>query len=334
MAKGETTMELPRTQRVRTPVHVCLTVDVEEEGLFSGSYPAHPASPASPAHLRRLIPLCRDHRLPLTLFCTYPVIQDPKSREIVAWWQGEMGAELGIHLHPWNTPPLTPDDGEDPRFPRIERLEAKLATQTRSHRELLGCTASSFRMGRFDFRPEFGGLLPRYGLRVDSSLLPLGWSKNGPHRFLVPYEPHFLGPGFLEVPPTMTPIVPGSELFVEKIAQWSPRIIRSLLLEGFRTIAAAGTQPTMYFGPIMRLAANLHLSRGGRFLTLYLHSSELMPGGSPLSRDLAAVDRLVDRLRRFFDGLATHHLLHGVTLSQVGECLEDRCTVGPQGVSQ
>ncbi|MBI4859591.1 MAG: hypothetical protein HY815_04925 [Candidatus Riflebacteria bacterium] len=317
-------MSLDRTADPPATVHVCLTVDVEEEGLFGGSYAPCPATPRSPLYLRKLAPLCRDLGVPPTLLCTYPVVEDPACREELSWWRRELGAELAAHLHPWNTPPLEPTGENDPRRPPAPLMQAKLRTLVERHRQLLGAAPRSFRMGRFEFDPELPRLLPPLGIRVDSSLLPLGWSRDGPRTFEGPYDPHRLAPDLWEVPPTMTPIVAGSERLVHRLAALMPRCVKEALLERFRYVAATGVQPTMYSGLAMKLAAALHLGRGGRFLTLYLHSSELMPGGSPACPDEAAAHRLVRRLRGFLEWLAARSGVSGVTLEQAGELLTER----------
>lgn len=50
---------------------VCISLDVEEEGLFSGSYQAWNCSVTNVQRLRKLEPLCRELGFPLTLLCTH-----------------------------------------------------------------------------------------------------------------------------------------------------------------------------------------------------------------------------------------------------------------------
>jgi len=79
----------------------------------------------------------------------------------------------------------------------------------------------------------------------------------------------------------------------------------------------------------MRLAACLHQRRGGRVLTLFLHSSELLPGGSPDFPDAPAVDRLVAKLRGFLAWLVQRGPVTGVTLSGLHELLAANAPGGP-----
>ena len=65
----------------------------------------------------------------------------------------------------------------------------------------------------------------------------------------------------------------------------------------------------------MRLATRLHVRRGGRALTLFWHSSELLPGGSPHFPDQAAVDAFLGKVRRFAAWLRRTFLVTGTTLT-------------------
>src|SRR3974390_2690084 len=89
------------------PIYLTITLDVEEEGLFSGSYRRSGSGVANVAELKRLEFIARDFGFPLTLLVTSPVAQNPAAREVLAAWQQERGAEIGVHLHPWNTPPFS-----------------------------------------------------------------------------------------------------------------------------------------------------------------------------------------------------------------------------------
>ena len=83
---------------------VVVGIDVEEEGLFGGRYACRRPSVRNTARLSLLRPLMERGVRP-TLFCAYSALVDEPSREILAALQAD-GAEIGAHLHHWNTPPL------------------------------------------------------------------------------------------------------------------------------------------------------------------------------------------------------------------------------------
>jgi hypothetical protein len=86
-------------------------------------------------------------------------------------------------------------------------------------------------------------------------------------------------------------------------------------LSRYRFVGAAGIHPAWFPLFSMLLAAALHRRRGGRVLTIFLHSSELLPGGSPDFPNAAAVNRLVAKLREFLTCLVEQGPIQGVTLS-------------------
>ena len=261
---------------------------------------------------------------------TYPVAQDPAAREVLAAWQQERGAEIGVHLHPWNTPPFT--DSPDPEpIPTIKLpptlLAAKLRTLVDCLTETFQAPPRSFRMGRFDWTPGLLELLPRFGLRVDSSMVPLTFKGEGYKNFLAPADPFWVddagssGTRLLEAPVTMVPVWKASAAAVHRLAGLLPETAGKALLSRYRFVGAAGIHPAWFPQLSMRLAAWLHRRRGGRVLTMFLHSSELFPGGSPQFPDAAAVDRLVAKLRDFLSWLVKRGPVTGLTLSGLYDLL-------------
>jgi hypothetical protein len=306
------------------PLYLTITLDVEEEGLFSGSYPRAGAGVANVEALSRLEFVARDFGFPLTLLATYPVARNPGAREVLLSWQQKHGAEIGVHLHPWNTPPFADLPGPEP-IPTAKLPVALLGDKLKS---LVDCLTGafqepprSFRMGRFDWSTELLRLLPGCGLRVDSSMVPLTFKGEGPQNFMTPPDPFWLevpdspGGGLLEAPVTMVPVWAASARAIHRLAGLLPEPAGRALLSRYRFVGAAGIHPPWFPQFSMKLAAALHRRRGGRVLTLFLHSSELFPGGSPQFPDEAAVDRMVAKFRDFLSWLVKRGPVTGLTLS-------------------
>jgi len=289
-------------------IRVVFSVDVEEEGLFSGRYAPVAAGVRNVESLRRLEFVTREFGLPLSLLCTWPVLNDPGCRALLRRWQDEFGAEVGAHLHPRNTPPLSDEPGQawtPSEAMDAALLDAKLAELVRACREVTGQSPQSFRMGRFDLGPTVRDLLPAHGLRVDSSIVPARWSPALPEGFLSPADPYPLltdeagRTRLLEAPITVVPLLPCLRKMAWRTAGLLGPGAGARLLQRFKTVAAAGTIPVWYPLPSMKLGARLHLSRGGRVIHLFIHSSELMPGASPHVPDEATVARVERRIRSF-----------------------------------
>ena len=99
-------------------LRVVVSLDVEEEGLFSGRYAASDCGVRNVALLPRLAPLSRELGFPLTLFCAHTVFASAEARPVLAWMRDHCGAEIGAHLHHWSTPPLV-ETGPEPGLPPI-----------------------------------------------------------------------------------------------------------------------------------------------------------------------------------------------------------------------
>jgi hypothetical protein len=303
-----------------------ISIDVEEEGLFSGAYPRTPPGVTNVAALSRLDFIPREFGFPLSLLVSYQVALDPGACRVLAHWQEHHGAEIGAHLHPWNTPPFADLPHPEPISAELmpqTLLRDKFASLVGQVRRSLGVAPRSFRMGRFDWGPEVMALLPESGLKVDSSIVPLTEKSRLPEDFLAPTDPFFL-PGsdqapVLEAPLTLVPVFPGTPRAWYGLSRALPHPWSRRVRNWFRYVGAAGIQPAWFPLVSMQLAAWLHHRRGGQVLTMFFHSSELQPGASRFFPTEEAVNLLVVKIRLFLNWLARTWNLEGATFSDLYE---------------
>jgi len=301
-----------------------ISIDVEEEGLFSGDYPRTPPGVTNVAELGRLEFIPREFGFPLTLLVSHHAALDPGACRVLASWRETHGAEIGVHLHPWNTPPfadLTHPEPIPSELLPVSLLRDKLAHLVGQVRRSLGAEPRSFRMGRLDWGPKLMALLPELGLRVDSSIAPLTAKSSRPEDFLAPADPFFLpglpGRRVLEAPLTLVPVLPGTARATYNLSRALPDAWGRRLRDRFRYLGAAGLQPAWFPLASMQLAARLHRRRGGQVLTMSFHSSELKPGATRLFPTEEAVGRLVEKIRTFFTWLVATGPVEGATLSDL-----------------
>lgn len=302
-------------------LRVLVSLDVEEEGLFSGHYAASGCGVRNVALLPRLAPLTRELGFPLTLFCAHTVFANPDARPVLAWMRDHCHAEIGAHLHHWSTPPLMQSDPDRPpartdRLPR-ELLRQRLRTLLDAGRDFQSAPLTSFRMGRWDLKNVVRPLLAEEGITLDSSICPLRAFRDGPDHFAAPADPYWVdgAPGsdrLLEAPITQIPL-------------WPPlaRLWRALTggrpgpLDSFHFWGALSANPVWHSPRVMRLASRLHAQRGGRVLSLFWHSSEMLPGASPHVPDQAAADALLQKIYDYLLWLKRHFNVRGVTAAQL-----------------
>ncbi|MDE7241721.1 glycosyl transferase family 1 [Desulfovibrio sp.] len=314
----------------KRPLAVVLSLDVEEEGLFGGRYACTNPPVRNTAGLDRLAPLLERGARP-TLFCAHSVLTDAASRRMLARLRDDHGAEIGAHLHHWNTPPLTPEAAAAGTLTRVpaaavpqELLAAKLKTLFAAGADFQGAPLTSFRMGRWDAHARLWPLLAELGVRCDASVRPLHRGKDalsGPDHFDAPADPYWLGRGegrLLEMPLTVTPLF-----------SWLPGLARALPPGAAAAMRASLSQwgalallPVQHPLSLLKLTTLLHAARGGQALSLTWHSSEMFPGGAPHMPDEAAVTRFLAKMCAYVDWLGECFAPRFLTLEELRRAAE------------
>ncbi len=308
-------MTLPKKHRL----HVVISLDVEEEGLFSGYYPSRNPSVTNVGLLRKLEPLTREFGFAPTLFCSHAVFKDPASLTTLAYMRDHCDAEIGAHLHRWSTPPFSNDADENSPPLRTHLLpknilEGRLESLLAAGLEFMGAPLRSFRMGRWDLKSSILPMLARHGIEVDSSICPLRAFAGGADHFLAPADPWWADTGegrkILEAPITQIPISCALARGWHNIFAGNTNI-----LDKFHFFGALSANPFWHGPAAMRMAATLHAARGGKVLSLFWHSSEMMPKGSPHTPDQAAADKMLAKIFSFCAWLKDNFDAKGVTAS-------------------
>jgi len=329
--------------RDKAPNEVAFIITIDTEGDDLWSRPRE-ITTRNAKYLPRFQALCTRFKFKPVYLTNYEMAMSDDfvefGRDVVAHDAGE----IGMHLHAWNSPPLEPLTGDDffhhPYL--IEYPESvmrdKISTLTDLLEDRFDRKMLSHRAGRWAFDDRYAALLLEQGYRVDCSVTPgVDWGRNPGHPVGVggsdytafPRRPYFLYPPdrssgsdkptngtLLEVPMT----VRASRLY--RCAQW---VYRVPLLRRFANRAAPGlgwlcpVQPALR-APVQRnLDAMLQVARALRteratYMEFMLHSSELMPGGSPTFRSDSDIESLYEYLETLFEDLSTWCV--GMTLAE------------------
>jgi len=312
----------------RQPLYLVVSLDVEEEGLFGGHYARRGFTTRNTASLRSLAPFCALGVRP-TLFCAYSVLADKGSHETLAWLRDEYKAEIGAHLHHWNTPPLTldgtgsalPDKTDSVPAAALadELFAAKLATLMEAGRAFQTLPITSFRMGRWDLHRSHWPLLAAAGILCDASVRPLhcaATSLQGPDHFAAPANPYWVNAGhskIFEIPLTVTPLVPP----LPRLLRGLPAPLGAKARASLKTWGALALLPVYH--PLWAMCAitRLYAARGGQVLSLTWHSSEMMAGGAPHMPDGRAVERFKGKLDAWLNWLHRHYDVRCVTMDEL-----------------
>ncbi len=230
--------------------------------------------------------------------------------------------EIGMHLHAWNSPPLVPLTDDDYHYQPylVEYPDAvmreKIKVVTEVLQERFGQAMISHRAGRLGFDGRYAAMLLEFGYRVDCSVTPgIDWSatpgapggRGGSNYSHYPDEPYFLQPRELAVPAASGLLeVP---ITVEKgqLCQRAPWVYQLPLV---RRVCNRLAPKLNWLCPGenglrgMRQAAYDARRRGAHCVEFMLHSSELMPGGSPAFRTPRAIESLYEALEILFAELS------------------------------
>jgi hypothetical protein len=172
-------------------MELVVTVDAEEDQWG-------PASSAAPSvtnvwEVPALQKLFNHYQVVPTYLLTYPVAHDEKSSTILRGLLDAGQCEIGMHCHPWNTPPY--QEPMTRHNSMLCNLPASLQSQKlhllhETIHKRFGGPPLAFRSGRWGFGVETAGVLARLGCRVDTSITPYtSWTASeGPD--FSSYSPH------------------------------------------------------------------------------------------------------------------------------------------------
>lgn len=316
-------------------LNVLVTIDVEEEGLFSGSYRTDANYVTNVKHLWKLDSVFREFGIPPTLLTSYQVAKNPTCKETLSILKSRWKAEIGAHLHHWNTDPILLQDIKPPVPSELIPQGALKAKTENLIRELIDISVdvpTSFRMGRFNFGPKMFSVIDGLGIKVDSSIAPVRSEYGGPDHLTAPSDPYHpdssdpAKPGqsrMLEVPVTINPLVRRAGNILEK-ARCAGLIRNDRGMGILSKVLSIPVQPAWTSLNASKAGVVFHRMKGGRFLTIFFHSSELAPGLNPLHPTEEAVQRFLIKLRRFFQWLMEKYDTRFITLSQAPHYFESK----------
>jgi len=276
--------------------------------------------------LPRFQELCQKYDFKPTYLVTHEVASDKEAVKTLKPWQEGSQAEIGAHLHPWTSPPFNKEktwENKVHRFPHElddTELKDKLATLTQVIIDNFGIRPKSFRAGRWGFDARVARELIRQNYIVDCSVTPkISWKNTkgdpsmsgGPDFRFFPTQPYFVCPqnisevghsSLLEVPMTIlfTGLFKKENNFLSKIILRLPdsfvkKVINRLFFR-LKWLRIFHNSSKGDFKRIYKAAKKNNLP----VLEFMIHSSELMPGGSPYAKNEEDIKRTYRQLETMF----------------------------------
>ena len=324
--------------------YVAFTIDTEPDNQWADHRCRSNRNIGSLLPLQKL--LARFGATP-TYLVTYNVATDPESVRTLRELLDVCPTEIGAHMHPWDNEPFTPDgwDVEHAVFPHdlpIELFERKLSA-------LVGAICRDFphptayRAGRFGFVGAHARVLESLGFEVDCSITPLIDRRDKIGRPL--RQGGLGGRDFREAPLDAyrlayadacrvgtsrlieLPLTSGvTRRWPEHAQHWlarTPWYVRGVLSRTRIVRIVTGSPVQFRLADIIAMLAST-LARGAHAINLTFHSSELMPGGSPLFPSQSEVDQFLRKIEAILDWLGRRGGCQFASATQVARALARR----------
>ena len=216
--------------------------------------------------------------------------------------------ELGMHLHAWNSPPIFELPHESNGNPYLieyppEIIEQKILFITEEIEKKTGIKPVSHRAGRWATNDLYFKLLVKYGYLCDCSVTPfVDWSSSpgqtkeshGSDYSHIRKGGCFSHKGILEVPVTIMEV---KRFFLPEF--FNLRSIAKSFYHGMQKKHLWLRPNGSNLKQMKYLIDSIKASQID-YAMFMLHSSELMPGGSPAFKSKESIEKLYDDISELF----------------------------------
>ena len=310
-----------------------ISVDTEGDGLWWWR-PGNPIHTENALFLPRFQQLCDRFGFKPTYLTNWEMANDSRyaifAKQVIAEGRGE----IGMHLHAWNTPPICDtmrsklaEPGQDYLIEYDEiAMEQKIINTTDAIEAAVGVRPTTHRAGRWAMDRRYFKLLAKHGYTCDCSVTPLiDWSScvgssegsagsdytgADSESTRMTFED---GLSIVEVP--LTTFRSGFVLPDQVTPRLVGREVKRLVANRPLQCRPTGTNTR----ELLRVARRCLLG-GKEYLMFMLHSSELMPGGSPTFPDADSIDALYHSLETFFAAISDDYF--GMTIGEFAMSLD------------
>lgn len=281
-----------------------ITVDTEGDGLWEW-HPGKEITTLNSEFVDRFQDFCDKFNFKSVYLTNYEMAQNDTFMEKVSKWQRDGRCEVGIHPHAWNNPPLIDLEGPFNGQPYlIEYPEEVMYEKFKNLYDLLtdkvGIPPVSHRAGRWAMNATYFNILKEFNIKVDCSHTPfISWVKSsgiikgGPDYRHINFRPSIIN-GILEVPMT----VRISRQFME--GSWKHRLKTLFKGQHIWLRPACETEQAMLW-----LINQVSREPNTDYLEFMIHSSELMPGGSPYNIKHEDVESFFRKINTIFTHVAS-----------------------------
>ena len=299
-----------------------ITVDTEGDNLWTWKQ-GDTIHTKNTLYLQRFQDLCNKYEFKPVWLTNYEMIQDDRYVDFITKIEHNGQGELGMHLHAWSSPPsyalnVTQDGAPYLIEYPTNIMEEKIAYLTDTITKRTGIKAISHRAGRWAMDERYFQLLCKYGYKVDCSITPgINWKSSigategaaGSDYSKSIKEAHWIDTSegrILEVPLTVW----GTHRFAFTSNPSLKRELKNIYhaMKGQQIALRPNGNNLGYLKALIRY----YKKSDSNYLMFMIHSSELMPGGSPTFKDAKSIEQLYKDLEVLFRNIARDY--KGITL--------------------
>ena len=304
-----------------------ITIDTEGDNLWQKN---SDLTTENARYLPRFQALCEKYGFKPVYLTNYEMAIDPFYIEFARDVIARNTAEIGMHLHAWNSPPLIALTDDDWRYkPYLieysdDVMKQKVSFITKLLEETFQTKMVSHRAGRWAFDERYAALLIEHGYQVDCSVTPkVNWcgakgmpeGKGGTDYRYFPTRAYFMDIDNIRREGN------SSLLQVPMSIQYKHSALLNTLKAGYDKLRGKVRSPSVnWLRPMRRNVETMQqvvektLAEGSDYVEYMLHSSEYMPGGSPTFKTEQDIEQLYQDLEALFSWLQPR--VTGMTLAE------------------
>jgi hypothetical protein len=305
-----------------------ITIDTEGDNLWSKP---NEISTENSKYLPRFQKLCEKFGLKPVYLTNWEMANCEFFKEFARDVIRRNTGEIGMHLHAWNSPPhyeLKKENFDYQSF-LIEYPEnimrKKIEIMTRKLEDTFQVSMLSHRSGRWAINNTYLKILKEFGYKIDCSITPLeNWGLNNEQysNNNIDYSNSIKTSYFVDE----DILVEGESDFLEVpvsiIKNTKNTILRKYINRNrlTRRIYNHYRPEILWLRPNGKNLNNLIqvcddiINNNSKYAEFILHSSELMPGGSPNFKDEKSIEKLYEDLEKLFE--YGKKFFYGQTLSE------------------
>lgn len=277
-------------------------------------------------YLSRFQMLCEKYNFKPTYLTNYEMAMDDDFVDFAKNCLNRNMCEIGMHLHAWNSPPeydlekRTIGEAGAPyliEYP-TDIMEKKINFMTDIIKERFGVKPITHRAGRWAMNEEYFKLISNYGYIADCTVTPgmswkhaNGYSEKscGVDYTKYPIRPYIEnGTNVLEIPMTVRENHRIYKNPGEGIKKWLRNHTRAIKGQGKIWLRPSGKN----LDDLIYLVNKVSNNRKDDYIMFMLHSSELMPKGSPRFDSVDAIEKLYEDLEVLFKVISAK--FEGITI--------------------